>query len=377
MAHIPGFPSVHFGFEAVKELPGELKNRGVDRPLVITDQGLVKHGVCQQLLDALPSDIAVSVFDQIPENPTIAGVEGALAVYQEDNCNGIIGLGGGSVLDSGKALRVATNQNMAVIEYLNDLSKVTADVAPYITIPTTAGTGAEITFGGGIHSETNAPAISIRSIHVQPDLAICDPDFTMTLPPLLTAATGMDALTHCVEGFLSNNANPPTEAIALDGTRRVVDFIQRAVEDGSDREARLNMSMAALQGGMAIYMGLGPIHALSMCFGDSPLHHGTLVTVAMPAVMRFFNGKLEDGVLECFAEAMNLVVDKDAGNRIADAVTEMNAKLGLPSTVREMGYEKTDVSRMIQEAHDSPFNLPSPIRPSMADYEQLVAEVLG
>ena len=377
MAHIPGFPSVHFGFEAVKELPGELKNRGIDRPLVITDQGLVKHGVCQKLLDALPSDIAVSVFDQIPENPTIAGVEGALAVYQENNCNGIIGLGGGSVLDSGKALRVATNQNMAVIEYLNDLSKITADVAPYITIPTTAGTGAEITFGGGIHSETNAPAISIRSIHVQPDLAICDPDFTMTLPPLLTAATGMDALTHCVEGFLSNNANPPTEAIALDGTRRVVDFIQRAVEDGSDREARLNMSMAALQGGMAIYMGLGPIHALSMCFGDSPLHHGTLVTVAMPAVMRFFNGKLENGVLERFAEAMNLVADKDAGNRIADAVTEMNAKLGLPSTVREMGYEKTDVSRMIQEAHDSPFNLPSPIRPSMADYEQLVAEVLG
>ncbi|MDP6257847.1 MAG: iron-containing alcohol dehydrogenase, partial [Rhodospirillales bacterium] len=209
MAHIPGFPSVHFGFEAVKELSGELKNRGVDRPLVITDQGLVKHGVCQQLLDALPSDIAVSVFDQIPENPTIAGVEGALAVYQENNCNGIIGLGGGSVLDSGKALRVATNQNMAVIEYLNDLSKVTADVAPYITIPTTAGTGAEITFGGGIHPETNAPVISIRSIHVQPDLAICDPDFTMTLPPLLTAATGMDALTHCVEGFLSNNANPP------------------------------------------------------------------------------------------------------------------------------------------------------------------------
>ncbi|MBT5938525.1 MAG: iron-containing alcohol dehydrogenase, partial [Rhodospirillaceae bacterium] len=148
MAHIPSFPGVHFGFEAINELPGELKDRGVDRPLVITDQGLVEHGVCQQLLDALPADIKVSVFDNIPENPTIAGVEGALAVYQENNCNGIIGLGGGSVLDSGKALRVATNLDLSVIEILNDLSKVTADVAPYITIPTTAGTGAEITFGG-------------------------------------------------------------------------------------------------------------------------------------------------------------------------------------------------------------------------------------
>ncbi len=377
MAHIPSFPGVHFGFEAVKELPGELNNRGIDRPLIITDQGLVEHGVCKQLLDALPAGITISVFDKIPENPTIAGVEGALAVYKENNCNGIIGLGGGSVLDSGKALRVATNQNMPVIEYLNDLSKVSADVAPYITIPTTAGTGAEITFGGGIHPETNAPAMTIRSIHVQPDLAICDPDFTMTLPPRLTAATGMDALTHCVEGFLSTNTNPPAEAIALDGTRRVMDYIERAVEDGSDREARLNMSMAALQGGMAIYMGLGPIHALSMCFGDSPLHHGTLVTVAMPAVMRFFNGKLADSMLERYAEAMNLTADKDSGNRIADAVSEMNAKLGLPATVREMGYEKTDVDRMIQEAYDSPFNLPSPIRPSLEDYEKLVTEVLG
>jgi len=377
MAHIPSFPGVHFGFEAIGELPVELKNRGVDRPLIITDQGLVEHGVCQQLLDALPADLAVSVFDNIPENPTIAGVEGALAVYKENNCNGIIGLGGGSVLDSGKALRVATNLDLPVIEILNDLSKVTADVAPYITIPTTAGTGAEITFGGGIHPETNAPAMTIRSIHVQPDLAICDPDFTMTLPPRLTAATGMDALTHCVEGFLSTNANPPAEAIALDGTSRVMAFIERAVADGSDREARLNMSMAALQGGMAIYMGLGPIHALSMCFGDSPLHHGTLVTVAMPAVMRFFNGKLADSMLERYAEAMNLTADKDAGNRIADAVAEMNAKLGLPATVREMGYEKTDVDRMIQEAYDSPFNLPSPIRPNLADYEKLVTEVLG
>jgi 4-hydroxybutyrate dehydrogenase len=377
MTNIPSFPPVHFGFGAIKELTSELGNRGVDRPLIITDQGLVQHGVYQQLRDALPDDMAVAVFDAIPENPTIDGVNQALEVYQANKCNGIIGLGGGSVLDSGKALRVAATHDMSVLEILNNLDKITANVAPYVTIPTTAGTGAEITFGGGIHPETNGAAMTIRSIHVQPDLAICDPEFTMTLPPRLTAATGMDALTHSVEGFLSCNANPPAEAIALDGTRRVMDFIERAVTDGSDREARSEMSMAALQGGMAIYMGLGPIHALSMAFGDSPLHHGTLVTVAMPAVMRFFNGKISGNGLERYAEAMGVTGDKDAGNRIADAVAEMNDKLGLPSTVREMGYEKTDIDRMVKECCDSGFNHSAPIVPSPDEYEKIVLEVLG
>jgi 4-hydroxybutyrate dehydrogenase len=377
MASIPSFPTIHFDFGAIKELTPELAKRGIDRPLIITDQGLVEHGVYQKLRDALPRNMAVSAFDKIPENPTITGVEQALEIYRANNCNGIIGLGGGSVLDSGKALRVAATHHKSVLDILNNLDKITANVAPYITIPTTAGTGAEITFGGGIHPETNSPALTIRSIHVQPDLAICDPEFTMTLPPRLTAATGMDALTHCVEGFLSNISNPPTEAIALDGTRRVMDFIERAVADGSDREARSQMSMAALQGGMAIYMGLGPIHALSMAFGDSPLHHGTLVTVAMPAVMRFYNGKITGSGLEKYAEAMHLTGDKEAGNRIADAVSEMNGKLGLPSTVRGMGYEKTDIDRMVRECCNSGFNIPAPIRPTSDEYEKLVVEVLG
>ena len=377
MASILNFPPIHFNFGAIKELTLELDKRQIDRPLVITDQGLVEHGVYGKLRDALPSDMAVSLFDRIPENPTILGVEQALEVYKKNNCNGIIGLGGGSVLDSGKALRVIATHDISLIDILGNLDKITANVAPYITIPTTAGTGAEITPGGGIHPEPNAPALAIRSIHVRPDLAICDPEFTMTLPPRLTAATGMDALTHCVEGFLSNNSNPPTEAIALDGTRRVINSIDRAVTDGDDREARSEMSMAALEGGMAIYMGLGPIHALSMTFGNSPLHHGTLVTVAMPAVMRFYNGRIKGNALELIAEAMGLTADKESGNRIADAVAEINAKIGLPSTVRQMGYDKTDIGKMVQDSCESHFNFSAPIRPNADEYEKIIIEVLG
>ncbi|MEK9679199.1 MAG: iron-containing alcohol dehydrogenase [Rhodospirillaceae bacterium] len=376
MAFIPSYPPVYFGFGALTELAGELAARGVDRPLIISDKGLVEHGVYKVVRDSLPADMAVAMYGEIPENPTIAGIDAALAVYKAEKCNGIIALGGGSVLDSGKALRVVAVQGGEVMDYLKDPSIITKDVAPYITIPTTAGTGAEITFGGGIHPETNAPAMGIRSPNVKPDAAIVDPTVTLTLPPRLTAATGMDALTHCVEGYLSNAFNPPAEAIALDGIRRVVDFVERATADGSDRVARSEMAMAALQGGMAIYMGLGPIHALSMAFGDSPLHHGTLVTVAMPAVMRFYNGR-NDVRLAQVAEAMRLTPDADAGNRIADATAELNKKLGLPATVRKMGYDKNDIERMIDDAHGSYFNHAAPVAPSRDDYVGIVTEVLG
>ncbi|MBT4939200.1 MAG: iron-containing alcohol dehydrogenase [Rhodospirillaceae bacterium] len=376
MALLPNFPSVHFGYGALNELGNELTARGIDRPLIITDKGLVEHGACEKLQAALPKEFAVSVFGEIPENPTIAGIDAALEVYRANDCNGIIGLGGGSVLDSGKALRIVATQGGHVIDYLKDPTKILPDVAPYITVPTTAGTGAEVTFGGGIHPETNTPALGIRSPHAKPDLAICDPDMTLSLPPRLTAATGMDALTHCVEGYLSTNLNPPTEAIALDGIRRVATYVERAFNDGSDKEAREAMMMAALEGGMSIYMGLGPIHALSMAFGDSPLHHGTLVTVAMPTVMRFDNG-LEGGKLENIAAAMGLKVDANAGNRIADKTAELNAVMGLPENVRQMGYEKSDLNRMVDEAHGSYFNLAAPIIPTREDYEKLLPEVLG
>jgi len=376
MALIPSFPDVHFGYGALNELAPELARRGIDRPLIITDAVLVQLGIAGKVCDASGAGVKVAVFDGIPENPTVAGVERALVAYQAGACNGIVAVGGGSVLDSGKALRILARQGGSLLEYLNDPGKISQDVAPLITLPTTAGTGAEVTFGGGIHPEPNAAALGIRSTYARPDLAICDPELTLSLPPRLTAATGMDALTHCVEGFLSTRENPPTRAVALDGIARVVRYVGRATADGQDREARWHMLMAALQGGMSIYLGLGPIHALSMAFGDSPLHHGTLVTVAMPAVMRFYNG-LEGDRLQRIAAAMNLEGDRDAGNRIAVAVARMNADLGLPASVRQMGYQKTDVGRMVEEARRAYFNLTAPRQPTREEYARLVVEVLG
>ncbi|MFO1400032.1 MAG: iron-containing alcohol dehydrogenase [Steroidobacteraceae bacterium] len=376
MALLPGMPDVHFGYGVLAELAGELQRRGIARPLVLTDAVLARLGIAARVRDASGRGAAASVYDGIPENPTIAGVEGALAAYRAGGCDGIVAVGGGSVLDSGKALRILARQGGRLIDYLNDPALIGPGLAPLITIPTTAGTGAEVTYGGGIHPETNAPALGLRSVHARPDLAICDPELTLSLPPRLTAATGMDALTHCVEGYLSTRENAPLQAIALDGIAGVVRYVERATADGQDREARAGMLMAALEGGMSIWNGLGPIHSLSMAFGDSPLHHGTLVTVAMPAVMRFYAG-LPGGKLERVAAAMGLAADGEAGERIAAEVERLNAALGLPASVRAMGYAKSDIGRMAAAAHAAYFNLTSPRPPTLEQFERLVVAVLG
>ena len=376
MTILPSFPLVHFDFGAVAGLPDALTGLTVKRPLVITDTGLVEHGIAAKLVSVFASADDVVVFDGIPPNPTIGGIQAACEIYKAEGCDGIVALGGGSVLDSGKALRVAVTHPEPIVEYLKDPARITANVAPYVTVPTTSGTGAEITFGGGIHPEPGAHQLGIRSPHVKPDLAICDPDLTVTLPPRLTAATGMDAFGHCIEGYLSSNVNPPTEAIALDGIARVLKYIDRATTDGADREARWHMMMAALQGGMAIYMGLGPIHTLGHIFADSDLHHGALITGSAPAVMRFYADNPDENLRDRLArlrDAMNLMEDAD----IAQAIADINTRLDLSNSIRELGYPHKDLDDLADAAMKVHFNATAPRKPTRDDYKEIIADALG
>ena len=372
MPELLAYPRVLFDFGAVGSIGGELAALGVRRPLLLTDRELVEHGVAKRVLDALPADIEATLFDGIPPNPTVAGVEAAAEAYREHGCDGVLAVGGGSVMDSGKAVRVAVTHDGPILDYLNDPARVTAAVAPLVTVPTTAGTGAELTMGGGIHPDATTRALGLRSVHIKPDLAVCDPELTLTLPPTLTAATGMDAFGHCLEAYLAKKDDPPGAAIALDGISRVVRYVERACVDGSDREARWHMQMAALQGGMAIYRGLGPVHALANTFGDADLHHGMLVTVSAPAVVRFYEGRL-DAELADVAAAMGQGGEPD----VAGGIEQLNARLGLPASLREAGYDKSDLDDMSADAAASHFNLAARVVPSREEYRQIVVDVLG
>ena len=365
------FPKVVFDFGAIASLPAELAELGIAKPLFVTDKVLVGCGVFARALDALPKKAALAVFDDTPENPTIAGVEKAYALYREQECDGVVAVGGGSVIDSAKMVSLLARYPGPLSRYFGKPEMLTVPAAPLIAIPTTAGTGSEMSHSAGIHPEPHLPSDGIRSPQIAARVAICDPDLTMTLPPRLTAGTGMDALSHCIEGYLSIMVNPPLDAIALDGVGRVVSHIDRAVADGRDREARWQLMMAALDGGMAICKGLGPVHALAITFGDRGFNHGILVTIAMPSVMRFMADKVGDK-MERLAAAMKI----DSAGRVPGAIEAINARIGLPASLRELGYGDFDLDKAAADSANLHYAF-SPCHPGREDYRSMIREFAG
>lgn len=366
-----------FDFGALKALPEELAALGVSRPLLVTDKGILAAGLDARLRAALPDGMPLAVFDGTPENPTEAAVEAAVALYEEAGCDGLVALGGGSSIDLAKGVALMATHPGPLEQYaaiLGGVPKITAAVAPLVAIPTTAGTGSEVGRAALITLK-DGRKLGFLAPHMIPRVALCDPELTLGLPPRLTAATGMDAITHCVETFLSPRDNPPAEAIALDGLARGWGHIRRAVEDGGDRQARREMLLSSLMGGMTFQKGLGAVHAMSHPLGglESPrLHHGTLNAVILPAVLRFNAGHVGDKYAK-LARAIGLPEDAD----LAAAVERLNAELGLPPSLKEMGVPAEVLPRMVEGALKDHSNASNPRQASKADYEALFAAAYG
>ena len=225
---------IRFGYGTLGELPEDLAALGIRRPLIVTDKGIVAAGLVERLFDVLSSDNRRLVFDDVPTNPTEEAALEAVEVYRDEDCDGLIALGGGSPIDLAKAVALLATHPEPLSQYAmieGGVARITPKVAPLIAIPTTAGTGSEVG-RGAVMNLSDGRKLGFISPHLIPKRAICDPELTLGLPPWLTAATGMDALSHCIETFLTPNYNPPAEGIALDGARRIVLHLERAVEDG-------------------------------------------------------------------------------------------------------------------------------------------------
>ena len=289
---------VRFDFGAVKKLPDALKREGIARPLIVTDQGLRGSGLLERITDTLDDSSQLTVFDGTPGNPTEDAVSKALEVYEGNDCDGVVCVGGGSPMDLGKAVALLAVSGGPLAQYdpLQGGNKLVKAVAPLIAIPTTAGTGSEASLGFVI-SMTDGRKLTFANAKFLPKLAICDPELTLGLPQQLTAATGMDAITHCIEAVLATPINPPADGIGLDGLWRGWQYIKRAVEDGSDRTARWEMMMASTEGALAFVKGLGAVHSMSHAAGrlkELRLHHGTLNAVILPTVLRFNESTCSD-----------------------------------------------------------------------------------
>jgi alcohol dehydrogenase class IV len=365
---------VQFEFGALQLLKSECQRVGISRPLIVTDPGVKAAGILQKALDAL-SGMDCAVFDQTPSNPTEAAVRAAVAVYQANHCDGLIAVGGGSAIDCAKGVAIAATHAGPLTHYATiegGSPRITDKVAPLIAVPTTSGTGSEVARGAILIVDDHRK-LGFHSWHLVPKTAICDPELTLGLPPMLTAATGMDAIAHCMETFMSPAFNPPADGIALDGLQRAWAHIARATHDGSDREARLNLMSASMQGAMAFQKGLGCVHSLSHSLGgvNPRLHHGTLNAVFLPAVIAF-NASAEsmqkDKRLERMAHAMGLA---DAAG-IVPAIRDMNARLGLPAGLAAMGVEEAQFDAIIQGALADHCHKTGPRLASPEDYRAML-----
>ena len=380
MALIQYLTQIQFEFGAIKLLSSECARIGINRPLIVTDAGVRAAGVLQKALDAI-SDLEVSVFDQTPSNPTEAAVRAAVELYRSGRCDGLIAVGGGSAIDCAKGVAIAATHEGPLKTYATiegGSPRITERVVPLIAVPTTSGTGSEVA-RGAIVIVDDGRKLGFHSWHLVPKTAICDPELTLGLPPLLTAATGMDAVAHCMETFMAPAVNPPADGIALDGLERAWSHIERATRDGGDRDARFAMMSASMQGAMAFQKGLGCVHSLSHSLGGAnpKLHHGTLNAVFLPAVVEFNASApsiVKERRLERMAHAMGLAVTGSPADAIADAIRTMNKRLGLPTGLAAMGVETAMFERIIDGAMADHTHKTNPRAATRDDYARMLGE---
>lgn len=378
MAIITFFNQCHIEHGAIDMLAETLATLGIRRPLICTDKGLVDLGIADQIRGRIPNDVQVTLYDGTPENPTETAVKDAVALYRENDCDGIIALGGGSSMDLSKGVALLATHPDPLVDYnvmTGGMAKIGA-CAPMIAIPTTSGTGSEVSRGAVIITEDGRKLI-FSSPNMLAKVALCDPELTVGLPPRLTAATGMDAVTHLMEAVMSPTENPAAEAIGIDGLWRAVGqgHLESVVANGEDREGRKQMMIAAAEGALAFTKGLGAVHAMSHAAGrirELNLHHGTLNAVCLPACLRYNQPVLGDK-----EDRMRKAMGLPDGAPLDKAIEELNARIGLPASLREMGITDEMVPGMIEHALDDPTRATNARPVDEAGFAELYRDAMG
>ena len=336
---------IYFGFGSVAVVPQLLARFGVRRPLVVTDAGLMELGMVARLGIGNPE-----TFSDTETNPTEANLRACLARYLEEGCDGIVALGGGASLDLAKLVGLMAGHPPPLEQYAilrGGMAQIGASIPPIVAVPSTAGSGSEVGRAALLKLDSGRK-LGFLSPHLLPKAAVCDPDLTRSLPPGLTAATGMDAISHCIETYCSTRVNAVADAIALDGLGRGWRAIRRAHADGTDREAREQMMHCSLMGGLAFQKSLGAVHSLSHPLGAIAglrLHHGTLNALFLAPVLRF-NQEACPEKMDGLARAMGL----RAGASVPEACERLVCDLGLPRRLRELGVTQDDLSPLAPQA---------------------------
>ncbi len=349
---------------ALERIPNELQHLNAKRPLVLSDAVLAKIGTMAQVTSAMAAEgvAPTATFTDIPVDSSLAVVNQIAAFYREQNCDSIVAIGGGSVIDTAKGVRLVLSQDTDDIFSISGLENVTnGKHIPFIVVPTTAGTGSECTGVAVIRNDANGVKMEFLSPFVEPDVAVIDPRMTEGLPPKATASTGMDALCHAVEACTCLQANPLSTAYGTAAIRMIAQNLETATVNGKNREARFNMALASTMAGIAFSNSMvGAVHAIGHALGGvCHVPHAVAMTILLPHVMRY-NLSHSAGAyaallpwLEGMDAAMATPADKRAEAAIA-AIENLGAKLnaacGLPLTLSDAGVSKDDFAKVAEFA---------------------------
>ncbi|MBM3840475.1 MAG: iron-containing alcohol dehydrogenase [Verrucomicrobia bacterium] len=371
-----------FGAGALQELPARLAQTGLRRPLVVTDDGLLKTDAFQSLVSTLGANEQGRqwfLYSGVHPNPIENDVREAADAFQRHACDGIIAIGGGSPLDVGKAARVLVKRpgfNLAKFYEESDWS----GLAPFIAIPTTAGTGSEV----GRSSVITLDATKRKAVIFHPQLlarlVILDPELTRGLPPKLTAATGADALTHCIESFTCPAFHPMCDGIALEGVRLIVEALPRAYRDGDNLDARGKMLVAAAMGAVAFQKDLGVVHSMAHPLSTlCGMHHGLANALCLVAGMKFcaarWHGLYRRVGIACGMDLMK-VPGVEADRLTIEFIAEFLAGLGLNTKLREHSVKPEQLEALVAQAFDDPCHKTNAVAVTKEDFRQLYLDVL-
>jgi 4-hydroxybutyrate dehydrogenase len=346
------FPTtVIFGAGAINGLPGELERRCMRKPLIVTDKGLAST----PLVERLRKLIAAPCFSDVDPNPSEKNVLDGVAFYRGQQCDSIVAFGGGSAIDAAKAIRLKATHALPLAEYDDRLggdAKITSDLPPYIAIPTTAGTGSEVGRSTVITLEETNRKTVIFSPYLMPDLAIADPELTRTMPPEITAGSGMDAFTHNVEAYLAKGFQPVCDAIALGGAKIAYQNLPCVMRQPNHLEARGQMMIAAMMGAIAFQKGLGAVHSLAHPLSSEfGMHHGTSNAVLLPVVLEFNRSTVPDRFRD---------LEHELGKDIVACTRELNEICRIAPRLRDYNIPKDALPALARKAFEDACHLLNP-----------------
>ncbi len=376
-----GFPTtIRFGAGRIEELPDACREVGIERPLVVTDKGLAPLAMISDAVAMLTgAGLGAGLFSDVQGNPIEANVNEGLQAYRRGGHDGVVAFGGGSAMDVGKCIALMVGQTRPIWDFEDRedwYRRANADgIAPVIAVPTTSGTGSEVGRAGVITNLDDHTKRIIFHPKMLPAIVIEDPQLTTGLPPHLTAAVGMDALSHNMEAYCSPVFHPMADGVALEGMRLIKTWLAAACADGNDLKARGNMQVASSMGATAFQKGLGAMHSLSHpCGSLLDTHHGLTNGVVMPYVLAFNAEAIEEKMT---ALARYLDLPNPSGRSVQNWVLALREQIGIQHTLADLGVSEDLIPRLARMAIDDPTAPTNPVKLTVAKLESLYARAIN